>query len=131
MKFVNILILMIAIPLTSTAVEINVVTEKSASYFCEGNKNFLACIKPEIEFESKQCIDYVVRSSKSCVENELSNLSSKSSANEIEKAATLYTQCSMMELLKTEGIEYSQFQDCFNRQYDESQVHPKLNKRKQ
>ncbi|WP_143731402.1 hypothetical protein [Microbulbifer sp. GL-2] len=119
------------VPLAATAVEVDVVTEKSASYFCQGNKNFLACIKPEIDFESRQCIDYVVENSKPCVGSELSQLSSNSSSSEIEKAATLYTQCSMLELLKAENIEYAQFQDCFDSKYDESQVHPKLNKRKQ
>jgi len=100
---------------------------KAASYFCYGNKNFLPCINSAVKLESESCMAYVIGNSKACAEKHIygANLSNPSA---VESIGVSYTQCSMLEMLEVEGRTYGDFEQCFNSNYSESNVHQKLNK---
>jgi hypothetical protein len=99
----------------------------SASYFCEGNRNFLHCIKPSIDPASQACRAYVEEQSKKCVAENL-NLTSTSTKSEINEAGVKYTQCSMLAMLEAEKISYPEFEQCFQKNYTESKINEKLKK---
>lgn len=100
---------------------------KAASYFCYGNKNFLPCINRDVELGSESCIAYVIRSSKACADQHIygANLSNPDA---VENIGVAYTQCSMLEMLEVESTTYGDFEQCFNSNYSESNVHQTLNK---
>ena len=99
----------------------------SASYFCNGNRNFLHCIKPTIDPTSQACLAYVVEHSRKCVTENL-NLTSTSTKSEINEAVVKYTQCSMLAMLEAEKISYPEFEQCFQKNYTESKINEKLKK---
>ncbi|SEA11783.1 hypothetical protein SAMN05216562_1812 [Microbulbifer marinus] len=71
-------------------------------------------------------MEYVVSNSKICAEKHIygANLSDPSAVDDVGVA---YTQCSMLEMLESEGKTYNEFEQCFKSNYSESNVHQKLN----
>ncbi|MAB51576.1 MAG: hypothetical protein CMG80_07460 [Marinobacter sp.] len=98
----------------------------TSSYFCVGNKNFLPCINPEVELESKSCTEYVVQNSRKCASKFIHGADLADGAAK-ETIGVEFTQCAMVEMLEREGVGYSDFKQCFNDNYSESAVHQKLN----
>lgn len=100
---------------------------KMSFYFCSANPNFLQCIKPQILPDLQNCITYVARNTVNCSAEYL-NIQGGLSDNEQMNIARQFTQCSLLELLEAEEIEWTEFNDCFNESYDESKVSPILGK---
>ncbi|MEP3856792.1 MAG: hypothetical protein ABJM39_07075 [Porticoccus sp.] len=100
---------------------------KMSTYYCNGNPNFLRCVKPEVLNDLQSCITYFVQNTTDCSEKYLNNnegLSDKEQMN----IAIEYGQCSLMEILRAENIQEAEFNECFNKNYDETIRSPILKK---
>ena len=98
-----------------------------STYYCNGNPNFLRCVKPEVLNDLQSCITYFVQNTTDCSEKYLNNnegLSDKEQMN----IAIEYGQCSLMEILRAENIQEAEFNECFNKNYDETIRSPILKK---
>ena len=101
--------------------------EKSASYFCVGNKNFIPCINSNVVLGTNSCLDYVSSNSHRCAKEHVKG-AEISSVNASKTIGVPFMQCAMLEMLENESKSYTDFNQCFNNNYSQSNVHPKLNK---
>ncbi|WP_445358540.1 hypothetical protein [Microbulbifer sp. ANSA005] len=124
------LILLILI-FTSNAVIAETFKEKAlwkmSTYYCNGNPNFLRCVKPEVLADLQGCVTYVVQNSTDCSAKYLSNNEGLSDKEQM-KIAIEFTQCALLEIMKSENVKESEFEECFQKRYDESIRSPILKK---
>lgn len=98
-----------------------------STYYCNGNPNFLRCAKPEILADLQSCVTYFVQNTTDCSAKYL-DINEGLSGKEQMNIAMEFGQCSLMEILKSENIKESEFDKCFNENYDETIRSPILKK---
>ena len=105
--------------ISSSTVHAEVFKEKAlwkvSTYYCKGNPSFLQCIKPQVLSDLQGCVTYVVQNTTNCSDKYLNNREGLSETEQINNAIE-FTQCSLMEMLASEDIKESEFEQCFNEQ---------------
>lgn len=89
---------------------------KISTYYCKGNPSFLQCIRPQVLSDLQVCVAYVLQNTTNCSDKYLNNREILSDTEQMNTAIE-FTQCSLMEMLASEGIKESEFEQCYDGQF--------------